>query len=74
MVVAGRLRRTGLDETGHAIGTAAVHAVQHQAVQVDIEIGSRAEALDQRYRAALAFVALEPRVVQQTPLGVWSRP
>jgi hypothetical protein len=43
-------------------------------VQVDIEIGSRAEALDQRYRAALAFVALEPRVVQQTPLGVWSRP
>jgi hypothetical protein len=37
-------------------------------VLVNIEVGSRAEALDQRYRAALAFVATEPRVVQQTPL------
>jgi hypothetical protein len=58
--------RTGLDETGHAIGVAAVHAVQHQAVQVDVEIGRGAEALDQRDGAALAFVATEPRVVQQS--------
>jgi hypothetical protein len=36
-------------------------------VLVNIEVGSRAEALVQHDRAALTFVALEPRVVQQMP-------
>jgi hypothetical protein len=36
-------------------------------VLVNIEVCSRAEALVQHDRAALTFVALEPRVVQQMP-------
>ena len=47
---------------------AAVHPVQHQIVQVDVEIGGRAKALDQRDGTALAFVTLQRRVVQQMPL------
>jgi len=50
------------------MGVAAVHPVQHQAVQVDVEIGGRAKALDQRDGTALAFVTLQRRVVQQMPL------
>lgn len=30
-----------------------VQAVQHQAVQVDVEVGSRSKALDQRNRASV---------------------
>jgi hypothetical protein len=60
--------RTGLNEAGRAVGVAAVHAVQHQAMQMDVQVGCRAKALDERDRAALAFFALEPRVVQQMPL------
>jgi hypothetical protein len=60
--------RASLDEAGRAISVATVHPVQDQAVQVDVQVGSRAKALDQRDGAALAFVALEPRVAQQMPL------
>ena len=60
--------RTRLDEAGRAVAVAAVHAVQHQAMQMDVQVGCRAEALDQGDRAALTFVALEPRVIQQMPL------
>ena len=49
--------RTGLDEHRHAIGTAPVHPVQHQAVQVDVEVGRRPKTLDQRDGAALALFA-----------------
>ena len=63
-VVAGRTR---LDEGWRAVGAAAVHAVQHQAMKVDVQVGGRAEALDQRDGAAVAFVGLEPSVVQQVP-------
>ena len=38
-------RRSHLDEDRVAFG-APVHAVQHQAVQVDVQVGSRPEALD----------------------------
>ena len=60
-------RRARLDETGHAISVAAVHPVQDQAVQVDVEVGSGSEALDQRDGAALAFIGLESGSVQQMP-------
>jgi hypothetical protein len=58
-------RRTRLDETGHAIGVAAVHPVQDQAVEVDVQVGGRPKALYQRDRAAMAFVGLEPGGIQQ---------
>jgi hypothetical protein len=48
-------RRTRLDETGHAIGAAAVHAVQAQALQVDVQVGGGPEALDLRDSATVAF-------------------
>jgi hypothetical protein len=61
-VVGGRTRH---DEAGRAVGVAAVHAVQHQAVQVDVEVGGGSEALDQRDGAALTFIGLEPGAIQQ---------
>jgi hypothetical protein len=63
-VVGGRSR---LDEGGRAVGTAAVRAVQHQAVQVDVEVGGGPEALDQSNGATVAFVSDEPGSGQQVP-------
>jgi hypothetical protein len=60
-------RRTRLDETGHAIGVAAVHAVQHQAVKVNVEVGGGPEAQDQRDSATVAFVSGEPGSGPQVP-------
>ena len=60
LVIAGR---PGLDEGRHTIGAAAVHAVQHRAVQVDVQVGGGSEALDQRDGAAVAFVASEPNAI-----------
>ena len=57
--------RTGLDEHRHAIGAAPVHPVQHQAVQVDVEVGGRAKTLDQHDGAALALFAFESNAIQQ---------
>jgi hypothetical protein len=62
LVVGGR---TGLDEGWHTVGLTAVHAIQHQAVQVNVEVGGGAKALDQRDRAAVALVGLEPGSLQQ---------
>ena len=61
-VVGGRIR---LNEGRRTIGVAAVHPVQYQTVQVDVEVGGRAKALDQRDGAAVTFVSLEPRLPQQ---------
>lgn len=58
-------RRTRLDETVPAIGTAAVQAVQEQAVQVDVQVGGVTETLDQRDRATVAFISEEPGSGQQ---------
>ena len=41
-VVGGRTR---LDEAGRAVGVAAVHAVQHQAVQVDVQVGGASRSV-----------------------------
>jgi hypothetical protein len=62
LVVGGRIR---LDKGWRAIGAAPVHPVQHQTVQVNMEVGGGSEALDQRDGAALTFIGLEPRAVQQ---------
>jgi hypothetical protein len=61
-VVAGCTR---LDEAGHAIGVAPVHAVEQQAVKMNVEVGRRAKALDQRDGAAVTFVGLELGAVKQ---------
>ena len=42
-----------INEDRFSFGTAPVHAVQHQAVKVNIQVGGRAKALDQRDRAAV---------------------
>ena len=36
-------------------------------MQVNVEVGRRAKALDQRDRAAVGFVWLEPRLDEQVP-------
>ena len=57
--------RTGLDEHWHTIGTAPVHAVQHQAMQMYVEVGRRPKTLDQRDGAAVALLAFESNAIQQ---------
>ena len=62
LVIGGRAH---FDELRHALGATPVHPVQQQAVKMYVEIGRRAEALDQRDGAAVAFVGLEPGSLQQ---------
>jgi len=57
--------RSGLDEHRQAIAAAPAHPVQHPAVQVDVQVGGSAEALDQRDSAAVALFAFEPNAIQQ---------
>ncbi len=57
LVVVGR---THLDEARHAVGTSPVHAVQHQAVLADVEVGRRPEAPGRGDGGVPACVALEP--------------
>jgi hypothetical protein len=47
--------RWSFDEDWRAVGTAPANAVQHQAVQMDVQICGRAEVLDQRDRAAVGL-------------------
>ena len=58
--VGAGLRRTPAHRR-HRAGT----AVQHQAVTVDVQIGGRADALDQRDRAAASLVGTEAGLLQQ---------
>ena len=58
-------RRGHLDEDRLTVGAAPVHAVQHQAVQVDVQVGGRPEALDQRDGAAVGLVCLEASLPEQ---------
>ena len=53
-----------LDEDRLTAG-APVHAVQHQAVQVTVEIGSGTKALDQRDRAAVGLLGLQIGLIEQ---------
>ena len=45
---------------GRAVGVAAVHAAQGQAVQVNVEVGGGPEAMHQPDGATVAFVSDEP--------------
>ena len=65
MILCNRLQRFvgwlgTFDELRRPVNAAPVHAVQHQAVKVNVEVGRRAKALDQRDRAAVGFVWLAP--------------
>ena len=44
---------------------AAIHAIEHQAMQMDVEIGRRAEALDERDRTAVSLAALQSCLFEQ---------
>ena len=57
--------RGHLDEGRLGCGAAPIHAVQHQAVQMGVEVGRRAEALNQRDGAAVGNVGLEPSLAEQ---------
>ena len=46
-------------EDRFAFGAAPVHAVQRQAVKVDVEVGSRTKALDQRDGSAVSLFSLQ---------------
>ena len=42
---------------------AAIHAIEHQAMQMDVEIGRRAEALDERDRTGVSLAAFAVPIV-----------
>ena len=44
---------------------APVHAVEHQTVQVDVQVRGRPETLDQRDRAAVGLLGLQPGLIEQ---------
>ncbi len=44
---------------------AAIHAIGYLPMQMDVEIGRRAEALDERDRTAVSLVAFESRLFDQ---------
>jgi hypothetical protein len=43
------------DNYRFTVGTAPVHAVQHQAVQMELQVGRPAETLDQSHHAAVGL-------------------
>jgi len=57
-------RRGHFDEDRFTFGVTPVHAVQHQAVKVNVEIGGRTKSLDQRDRAAVGLVGLQPGLIE----------
>ena len=58
-------RRGHFDEDRFAFGVAPVHAVQHRAVKVDVQIGRRSKSLDQRDRAAVSLLGRHPGLIEQ---------
>jgi hypothetical protein len=44
---------------------AAIDAIEYQAMQMDVEIGGRAEALDERDRTGVSLAALQSRLFDQ---------
>ena len=46
---------------------APIHAVEHQTVQMDVQVGGRAESMDERDRAGVGYGAFEPRLLEQKP-------
>ena len=56
--------RVDLHEGRAALGRP-IDPIQHQTVQMDVQIGGRAEALDQRDRAAVGLADLEAGLLKQ---------
>jgi hypothetical protein len=50
--------RGGFDELWRPVNAAPVNAVQDQAVKVNVQVGRRAKALNQRDRTAVSLVRL----------------
>ena len=44
---------------------AAIHPIEHQAMQINVQVSRRAEALDERERTAMSLAALESRLLDQ---------
>ena len=57
--------RGHFDADRFAFRVALVHAVQHQAVQVNVEIGGRSKALDQRAGSAGGLVGFDLGLIEQ---------
>ncbi len=53
------------DELRRPVNAAPVHAVQDQAVKVNVQVGGRAKALNQSDRTAISLVGLEPGLTEQ---------
>ena len=46
---------------------APIHAIEHQTVQMDIQVGCRANSLYQRNSAGVGCCAFEPRLLEHKP-------
>lgn len=57
--------RRHFDELRPTVATHSVGAVQHRAVQVDVQVGVRGETLDQRDRTAVGLLDLLPNLADQ---------
>ena len=55
------------DELRRPVSAAPAHAVQDQAVKVNVQVGGRAKALNQSDRTAVSLVGLEPSLAEQVP-------
>jgi hypothetical protein len=53
------------DELRRPVNAAPVHAVQDQAVKMNVQVGGRAKALNQSDRTAVSLVGLEPGLPEQ---------
>ena len=53
-------------EHRYALGDA-IDPIEYQAVQMDVEVGGRAKALDEGHRAGVGFGAFESRLFNQKP-------
>jgi hypothetical protein len=55
------------DELRRLVNAAPVHAVQDQAVKVNVQVGGRAKALSQSDRTAVSLVGLQTSLTEQVP-------
>ena len=63
LIAGGRARLLKDRFTLHA----PIHPVEHETMQVDVDIGRRAESLDERHRAGVGGPSLAPCLLEQEP-------